>query len=56
MPISPISYEHVIQNVEAGLEDPAEKLTDQTKAVVAELCDAFNQKLIALEHKIVRRG
>ena len=56
MPIAPISYEKILQNVESSLEDPGEKLTEQTKAVVAELCDAFNQKLVALEHKIVRRG
>ena len=56
MPIAPISYEHIIQNVEAALEDPGEKLTEQTKALAAELIDAFNAKLKILENKIVRRG
>jgi hypothetical protein len=56
MPIAPISHLTILQNVEASLEDPGEKLTEQTKAVVTELCDAFNAKLVALEHKIVRRG
>ena len=56
MTIAPISYEHILQNVEAALEDPGEKLTEQTKALAAELVDAMNCRIAVLEKKIVRRG
>jgi hypothetical protein len=54
--IAPIVYERVIQNVEASLEDTEEKLTEQTRALAAELVDAFNTRLVAMEKKIIRRG